>query len=166
MRVYLIRHAKAALRDPKAYPDDDDRPLTGKGRKVQKQMARALRRLDLKLDHLYSSPILRARKTAEILGKRLKLKVETAPELGHDFSVPGLLGVLQAQPDDAAIALVGHEPHLSHFAAALLSLDSDLGLHFRKSAVLGVVFENAPRLGQGALEFYLTPESALPLLEA
>ena len=44
MRLLLNRHADAGQRDPAQWPDDRDRPLTDKGRKVQSELSRWLRK--------------------------------------------------------------------------------------------------------------------------
>ena len=59
---------------------DDERRLTPKGKKRMQQIARSLRRLDLKLDRIVTSPLPRARATAEIVADELDAddRLETA----------------------------------------------------------------------------------------
>ena len=67
MLLLLNRHAHAGARDPAQWPDDRDRPLTEKGRKVQRDVARFLRKHDLTPHLVLTSPWARAVQTAEIL---------------------------------------------------------------------------------------------------
>ena len=55
MLLLLNRHAHAGVRDPAQWPDDRERPLSDKGRKVQRDVSRALRRLDLARRRRYQS---------------------------------------------------------------------------------------------------------------
>ena len=64
MLLLLIRHAHAGERDPDRWPDDRDRPLTDKGRKIQRKMSRALGKLDLVPTMVLASPWARAAETA------------------------------------------------------------------------------------------------------
>ena len=81
MRLYLVRHAIAA---PHGTPGiaDDERPLTDAGIKKMKQAARGLRSLDVLPEVVLSSPLPRARHTAEILidvfGKKVALNLTEA----------------------------------------------------------------------------------------
>ena len=61
MLLLLVRHANAGDRDPAQWPDDRDRPLTEKGRKVQAEVSRFLRKRDLAPTLVLTSPWIRAR---------------------------------------------------------------------------------------------------------
>lgn len=67
MNLYLIRHAIAVDEGDPEYAQDSLRPLTEKGRKKMRQIARGLRALGAEFDLIVSSPYVRARETAEIL---------------------------------------------------------------------------------------------------
>src|SRR5215210_6289711 len=79
MLLLLIRHAHAGNRDPERWPDDRDRPLTDKGRKVQRDVSRFLRKRDLVPTLVLSSPWARAAETAEILARELGLPNPPVP---------------------------------------------------------------------------------------
>ena len=64
--LYILRHGIAVEPGTPGIPDDE-RPLTPKGEKRMRQIARGLRKLDLKLDRIVTSPLPRARATAEIV---------------------------------------------------------------------------------------------------
>src|SRR5438552_12259523 len=70
-KVYLVRHAIAADRGD-AYPDDAKRPLTHKGVARMREVVEGLRDLGITVDVVLTSPLLRAKQTAEILVGGLK----------------------------------------------------------------------------------------------
>src|SRR5580765_5134354 len=75
MRIYLMRHGPAGNRD--TWTDDDSlRPLTEKGERRTRAAADGLKRLNPAIDVLLTSPLVRARQTAEIVGEALNLAVE------------------------------------------------------------------------------------------
>ena len=168
MELVLIRHADAGDRDPRRYPDDRLRPLTAQGKRTQRALARALRRAGIRFDRFMVSPLVRARQTAEITaeeyGWRRPLDVEAA--LGEDFTIAALLRVLQSCPAGARVWCVGHEPHLSQFAAACLLGGGGLAIELPKSGVIGLEFAGGPALGAATLKYLLQPEHVLKLTVA
>ena len=64
--LYLIRHGLAEERGD-AWPDDVKRPLTEDGMERLRKEARGLARLDVSFDVVLTSPLVRARQTAEII---------------------------------------------------------------------------------------------------
>jgi phosphohistidine phosphatase len=122
MELVLLRHADAGDQDPARYPDDRLRPLTDEGRRTQRTVAHALRRMGVEFNHLLTSPLARARETAAITSETVGCKSEilVIPALGDDYSADALLRVLGSYGPDTRIGCVGHEPHLSGFAADCL----------------------------------------------
>lgn len=160
MHLILIRHADAGPRDPVRYPDDDARPLSDRGREEHRLVAKALHRLGLGVDLLLSSPLARARETAAITAEELGpgKNVRLLEELGSQFSVKGLVKVLKEFPPDAVLGAVGHEPNLSEFASAMLTRGTSARIDFKKSAVLGLSFDEQAQPGEGVLLYFLPPK--------
>jgi phosphohistidine phosphatase len=109
MRLLIVRHAEAASGSP-----DDLRPLTPEGREHARAVGDRLRKEGFAADAVLSSPLLRARQTAEALGLG-------APEV-DDRLAPG------ASPFDVrdaaagrgeTVVVVGHQPDCSKAVAAL-----------------------------------------------
>jgi phosphohistidine phosphatase len=165
MRLTLIRHARAEERDARKYPDDALRPLTPQGREEQALLAAALYRMGMRFDVLASSPLVRARETADILaeGMRWSGTIEITPLLGEAFTVNRLVEWLRRFPGSAHVACVGHEPDMSELAAALLSADEEIWFDFKKSGVLGIGFDESVARGQGMLLYFLPPKLLLAL---
>lgn len=120
-QLYLLRHGLAV---PHGEPGmaDEERPLTSKGEKRIKQVARGLRRLGLKLDRIFTSPLPRARRTAEIAAEVLDLeeRLEDVDVLRADRDPVAIREWLGNRPE-ARLMLVGHNPVLSDLAALLIA---------------------------------------------
>jgi phosphohistidine phosphatase len=121
-RIYLLRHGIAV---PHGTPGvaDDERPLTAKGERRVGQVARGLRRLGVEPDRLLTSPLPRARRTAEIVAAELDIedRVEDAPILRPGNPAEAIRDWLCTQID-ADVMLVGHNPNLTDLVGVLLGL--------------------------------------------
>lgn len=159
MDVILIRHAKAGNRDPNSWPDDDDRPLTAEGQAEHRAVMRAAKKMGVKFDFLVTSPLKRARESADIVSNvyRWPEEPQVAAELGHGFSVAAVVKLLAKYPPSGRVALVGHEPDFSELATALIGGKTGLGLQIKKSGIAGIRFEGAAEAGTGMLLFLLKP---------
>ena len=117
MRIHLCRHAEAQSGEP-----DELRELTRAGRDGAKLLAERLASLDEPPRAVVTSPLTRARQTAELAAERLGCDVlvrdELAPGATADSlraAVEGLAGPVAAichQPDCSGImlAVTGDDP--------------------------------------------------------
>jgi len=115
LRLYFLRHGRA---DREAFAGDDDalRPLVDEGRRRTLVTADLLARFDARIDAVITSPLVRARQTADIVADRLGLRevLHEDGRLGLGFDLPTLAAMLAGLPADRrCILLVGHEPGLS-----------------------------------------------------
>ncbi len=124
--LVLIRHGIAEERAEGR--DDAERALTAAGRRRTTEALKRARALDLGVERLIASPLLRARQTAELavaVGLAPSLELATALAPGGDPR-PLLATWLEAATSSGAaagpgsLALVGHEPDLGDLAAALI----------------------------------------------
>jgi phosphohistidine phosphatase len=132
--LFLIRHAAAVdetieLRDPY-------RHLTPHGRKQATSLGERLRWHDCAPTHIFTSPLVRAVQTAELVAAGLQSEVAVVSALGlaPGESERSIIAAVQALPADSVVVLVGHEPGLSGIAAVLLSLP-DFGALAKAEAV-------------------------------
>lgn len=160
MKLYILRHGIAVERGTEGYEDDTRRPLTPKGERRMKQIARAMKKLELSFDLILSSRLIRARQTAEIVAKTLKLvdHLKFSEHLAPDGDSKNLirdLDHLLQQPK--SVLLVGHEPYLSDLLGTLLVGKSTLHVNFKKG---GLCLLTADKLRHGpcaTLEWLMTP---------
>jgi len=155
--LYLVRHAIAAERG-EDWPDDDKRPLTARGVARFKESVSGLSRLDVAVDEIFSSPLVRAMQTAELLAAGLpgkpSIKVLDALSPGH---APGsVLAQLAKMARRRRIALVGHEPGLGELAAHLIG--AGRALLFKKGGVCRIDVESLTSRRTGALSWFVTPK--------
>jgi phosphohistidine phosphatase len=152
MRLVLVRHAEAEPERPGL--GDPGRALTALGRQQAQDTARWLGRLIPDGDRkIWTSPLLRAAETAEILAVAWPgAKIEQAEALSTGRTVQLQLALVQGLPFNAGNTLVGHEPLMAELATQLLGLPT-LPMPFEKGAAL-VLHRNGQ---QYAFESYRAP---------
>jgi phosphohistidine phosphatase len=156
IELYLIRHGLAAARGD-AYPDDSKRPLTNKGISRLKSEVRALVALDVTFDQILTSPLVRARQTADVFAEHLPSHppVANAASLAPGGKYAAVLDDLAKHSRKSRIALVGHEPDMGELAAKLIG--ARRAIEFKKGAICRIDFEALPPAGPGHLRWFLTP---------
>ncbi|MBA3894174.1 MAG: histidine phosphatase family protein [Gemmatimonadales bacterium] len=160
MLLLLVRHANAAERDPAQWPDDRDRPLTDKGRKVQAEVSRFLRKRDLSPSLVLTSPWTRAVQTAEILVEVALVGQPPVPcePLARDPDLIRLQDFVGNRAGPAIVALVGHSPWMEDLASLLLGgTGTSVRTDFPKSGVMGIEVERLEP-GAGELRFFVRPK--------
>jgi phosphohistidine phosphatase len=155
-QLYLIRHAVAEERGP-AWPDDSLRPLSAGGVEKMKRAMSGMARLGFSLDAILSSPLVRARQTADVVAAALQPKpaIVTVKALAPGGSPQTVLAEVARQPRGGRVALVGHEPDLGGLAAHLAGLPEPLA--FKKGAICRIDVDLTKARRQGAIKWFLTP---------
>jgi phosphohistidine phosphatase len=158
IHLYLIRHGIAAERG--TYANDGDRPLTAEGQKKTKAVAERLAALGLQFDLVLTSPLVRARQTADILIKaQLSSQLQESDDLvpAGDFEAWCRWLSGWAQGDRSSLALVGHEPDLGEWAERLVWGEPRHRLVVKKAGVIGIEMSNLSQpVGTSEL-FWLSP---------
>jgi len=99
MKIHFTRHGESLANTLHVISNRDlHHPLTTKGREQAQTLAARLE--DVPLTHLYTSPVLRARQTADIVGMSLNLPVEVAEGL-KEYDC----GILEGRSDVEAWAM-------------------------------------------------------------
>ena len=157
LELYLIRHGIAAERGDE-YPDDSKRPLTSEGIAALRKEAKALDTLAVSFDHIITSPLVRAKQTADVFVQHLKVKpsLSTSDALAPAGSHAGVVQDVVKHAKKGRIALVGHEPNLGELAARLIG--SRTPLVFKKGGICRIDFEVLPPKGAGQLRWFITPK--------
>lgn len=152
MKLILVRHAMAEDREEffKRNIEDHLRPLTAKGKKKMFKVASEFSELIGEVDHIITSPFLRAKETADILHDVFPgAHVLEAAELVPQSPPQSFLKWLRSfQGSFKTIMAVGHEPQLSVFASFLLTGDAVSRIDFKKSGMLCFEFESTEDLVQ------------------
>jgi phosphohistidine phosphatase len=155
MRLVIVRHAIAVPHGTPEVPEDQ-RPLTPKGERRFRTAAEGLARICPRPDVLLTSPLVRARQTADIAAEAWG-KVEPIEEgalAGGSFE--RIAAAVEKHSDQKLVALFGHEPDVSMLVARLLGTSASERLTFKKG---GAALLDVPeRMADGgALVWYLPP---------
>jgi phosphohistidine phosphatase len=167
MNLYILRHgiASAPGEDglPKTMPDAE-RPLSAKGKQRLWGVTGAMRKMEIAFDAVVSSPLLRARQSAQIVTEALDLrrKLVLTDHLMPDGSPKLLVEQLTTLgPRSKDILLVGHEPYLSKLMAMLLAGDTDAAIDLRKGGLARLEVEKLRHDRCATLAWLLTPKQML-----
>ncbi len=155
MKLLLIRHAAAVPRGTHGVRDHE-RPLTRRGREKFRLAARGLARIVDRPDVLLTSPLTRARATAEIAAAFKRLAPRIEPALAQE-SAEVVVTALRKHPLAATIAIVGHDPALSRLLARFLGTrPGDDRLAFKKGGVALIDLPHGPSAA-GQLRWFVKP---------
>ncbi|MFL6584273.1 MAG: phosphohistidine phosphatase SixA [Chthoniobacterales bacterium] len=149
--LYLVRHGEADW--PGWDQPDDERPLTKRGRSEVKKVAKFLRRMGAEPLLIFTSPLPRAKQTAQILAEQLCLELGVEEDLGKGFDAEKFRRIVTAH-DVESIVLVGHEPDFTRVIFALTGGDVVLA----KAGVALVELEESA--AKGILRWLFPPRFA------
>jgi phosphohistidine phosphatase len=166
MYLYLIRHGIAIDADPRVLDpiaSDGLRPLTNVGRKKIAQVADRLGYLELNFDLIFTSPLVRARQTADILiDKQISTKLEISEHLKPMGRIQSWLNDWHSRSDlhtISTLALVGHEPNLSQWAELLIFGQVYNRLILKKGGIVGLKFaDTGVAIGTAQLSCAIAPK--------
>jgi len=163
MNLFILRHGIASDPGedglPKDLPDAE-RPLSNKGKQRMWRITEAMRTMDLEFGAVVSSPLLRARQTAQIVTEALELRRKLiltdnlAPE-GSPKTLIEQLNGLGSHPKN--ILLVGHEPYLGKLIALLLAGSTTAMIDLRKGGLAKLEIEKLRYTRCATLAWLLTP---------
>jgi phosphohistidine phosphatase len=158
MRLYIVRHAWAGQHGDPRWPDDSLRPLTEKGTKRFRGVAKRLVKRGFEPTQIATSPLVRCRQTADILIDRLRGKatLSVLEQLSPGAELDALLPWTRQQAP-ADVAWVGHAPDVDHLIAALIG-STEAHISLAKGAVAAIDFEESPAAGAGMLAWLATAE--------
>ncbi|NMC27997.1 MAG: phosphohistidine phosphatase SixA [Syntrophomonadaceae bacterium] len=153
--LVLFRHGKAENASLDVEIADVDRALTPKGVQDLKKSLVNLK-IFLKSQHkilIWSSPLLRATQTAELIAKQLKVKKITSFDFISTGDFTAFSDELGKVEDAVSLVVVGHEPYLSEWSQII----SGCRLPFKKGAGAGFeIISTAPVTGE--LTWFMQPK--------
>ncbi len=139
MRVLFVRHAEA-IESSDFEGSDLERPLTGKGRRTMKVIARSLAQRFDQPDRIICSQAERARASAEMLSSAFGgHAVEERSDLNPGARLSSFHRLLAElwKKEDVLVVLVGHEPDLSTAVSDLVA-GGQLHLKLKKAGCADV----------------------------
>jgi phosphohistidine phosphatase len=152
LEVMLVRHAVAFEHDGKRWPNDDLRPLSPEGIEKFRKTAAGLKAILEPPERVLTSPLVRARQTAQLLRDVAAWPEAQELDLLSSTESVAILKLLNTQPD-GSVALVGHEPGLSMLAAmSLAGADHGVSIEMKKGSLLCMEFASAARPGGATLK--------------
>ncbi|MDE1838934.1 MAG: phosphohistidine phosphatase SixA [Thaumarchaeota archaeon] len=157
MDLLILRHGEAGRHS--LSPGDSKRQLTSEGRQEIVDLSNGLQSLKVKLDYIFTSPLSRARQTAEIVAKSLEYagKIEDLDSLKPEGNRLEFYSVLSKLKRDSVVLVVGHEPYLSEMISEAIS-QSDCRIRLKKAGLARIkVISTLPKI-KGELRWLLTPK--------
>ena len=144
MKLILFRHGIAEDRRPDL--SDADRALTAQGVDRTTRAAGGLAKLaGGQVDVVLTSPKVRARQTAELVGAALGLAPIELPVLA-DGPTEAIADALAGRPEGVVVA-VGHEPHLSEVVERLCFGEARGRVAMKKAGASCIQTSGRPRPG-------------------
>jgi phosphohistidine phosphatase len=161
MDLYIIRHAIAQQLDKKNNFTDEKRELTNEGRERMREVVKGLLKLNVELDLILTSPLVRAVETAEIVASGLglsKKEIVQTDNLKPGASTDRLFAEIKKHASVESLALVGHQPDMGEIISRVVQGNGNLSVVLKKGSVcLTNVIETVPTL-HGNLMWLLTPK--------
>jgi phosphohistidine phosphatase len=155
MRLYFMRHAHALDGD-----DDAARPLSPRGRDQSKAMAGFLSQAGVRFEAAFTSPLVRAHQTAEIvlreMGDAGDVKLQITKALLNETSETQWNRWLRALHEQEHVLLVGHAPVLAARVRALVTIAHPTTFEMPKGGVACVETDDRH---SGRLKYFVTPKS-------
>ena len=169
MILYLARHGEAEPTGG-SIARDADRPLSARGEEDAMFMGRALACISPSLTMVITSPLVRAVRTGEIMGKEIGSQpvFSVSNQLAPGFRFKSLYEELLALGGSGEALAVGHEPDLSGFIAYLISgsASSPATVAMPPGAVARLSVRGGKTRPDAALEWLLTPQVVRSLMKA
>ena len=156
MDVLILRHGIAVPRGTLGYPNDD-RPLTEEGIEKMEKAARGMLRVMPDVDVILTSPLQRARRTAEIVASAMhrRATVKFCDELLPGSSMDTLVTLLAKYADRESVMIVGHNPELTECISTLLGSQRTI-LDLKKGSLCSLHVPGLPGTKPGTLQWHMT----------
>jgi phosphohistidine phosphatase len=162
MKLIIVRHGIAVEHGAPGMKDEQ-RPLTEEGVEKFQEAARGLAEVLPRPDVLLTSPLVRARQTAEIAAAAWgKLQPMVEPRLAAGARPETILRAVYEHRGVALVAIFGHEPDCSSLLAHVLGTPHTERLAFKKGGAALVDLGQRPQ-DAGTLLWFAPPLLLRPL---
>jgi phosphohistidine phosphatase len=157
--IFILRHGEAGKPFTLSMKEFE-RPLTQVGKKEVQLIAESLEDWAPKFDRILTSPLARAKETASMIAKTLKIqsRLEDCNELKPEGNRTELYKILSKMKHQTSILLVGHEPYLSMMIGDIVAGNPSSHIDLKKCGIAKIRISNfSPRVS-GELKWLLTPK--------
>ena len=166
MRLFIVRHAIAV---PHGTPGvaEDDRPLTKDGIRKMNEAARGLRAIVGIPDIILTSPLPRAKQTADILVQSLgkQIPLELIDALAPAGSHSGVYKEMRRHQKADSLMIVGHQPSLGEIAGEIAWGSPEHYVELKKGGACAIEIEGLTPTPRGTLLWLVTPSILRSLAE-
>lgn len=149
MKLYFIRHGEAE----DLAPTDHDRELTERGKERVARASRVLKRLGVAPMSIYTSPRIRAKQTAKLIGDALDIEPTIVEDVNFGFNTSHVKGFLQDLSSKDEVMFVGHNPDMSQIVHKL----TGASVSMKKGGLARIDVINA-KVRRGELVWLIAPK--------
>ena len=160
MDLYILRHGDAGPH-LSSKMDDKNRSLTSLGKNDITELARALKKIGVKIDVIFSSPLNRAYESATIVSNIIKSsgKVKVLEDLAPEGKRQIVYQQLSKQKEESVILIVGHEPQLGEIINEIIHKDvGKSNLKLKKGGIVRLRMLSFKDVPFGELRWLMSPE--------
>ncbi|MBT9544927.1 MAG: phosphohistidine phosphatase SixA [Candidatus Sericytochromatia bacterium] len=162
--LYISRHGEAVNVGAPGVFSDFDRHLSEEGKAKIAKQALGLKQLGARWDKILSSPLVRARQTAELLNAPVGAPLEFCDALGDSPSLANVQKILANMPEKR-ILLVSHQPFIVHLTAYLLTGRRDVSFHYSTGTMACLQSYQLQDEPKGELAWFMSSEILQNLAE-
>ena len=161
MELFVLRHAIAADRGEHA--EDAARPLTRGGEAKLRKIVQSFGALEVAVEVIVTSPLVRARQTADIVGEHLRTPVIADDRLCAGATPSDFVAALHAHASQRDVMVIGHEPDLSGLIATLVTGEATAEFRLKKAGLARITVQSLRAGRCGQLQWLLWPKQMLQL---
>ncbi|HJU13761.1 MAG TPA: phosphohistidine phosphatase SixA [Candidatus Nitrosotalea sp.] len=157
MDLFVIRHGEAGRSSPTR--DESKRALTMEGEKEMRDISKGIKALGVEFDYIFTSPLLRAKQTAQIIYEVVPCKnsIQEVGDLRPEGNKLQLYNKFSRLKQDSAILIVGHEPYLSELVVETIST-GQCRIDLKKGGLARIRMTTILPKPKGELRWLLTPK--------
>jgi phosphohistidine phosphatase len=157
LELFVLRHGEAGKALPPS-PKELQRPLTEAGREEIESIGKSLKSWGLNFDIVLTSPLRRAKETAETVAKVLEIedRLEESDDLKPEGNRLQLFNKLSKMKSQASVLIVGHEPYLSVLIGDIIAGNPNSHISLKKGGMAKIEIDTFSPKILGELKWLLT----------
>ncbi|HEY8110010.1 MAG TPA: phosphohistidine phosphatase SixA [Candidatus Nitrosotenuis sp.] len=160
MEIFILRHGDASS-NAKKLTDDSKRSLSENGVKEIENASNFFEELEINFDHIFSSPLKRAKQTSEIiLKKQSKSNFTELEELKPEGRVEEICKKLSSQKENIKVLIVGHNPLLVDLTNYIINSADQIStnISLKTGGIIKIKVSSVEPKMKGELQLMLPPK--------